>query len=95
LDRFYPDVLSDCQVSFVHLIGRKELNLSESIRLKERRLAKRLSEHVDYARHVFDLHLTKPADPDEVLRVVADRRGLRDAARRAASSSTGSVQNTP
>jgi CheY-like chemotaxis protein len=43
----------------------------------------------------FDLHLTKPADPDEVLRVVADRRGLRDAARRAASSSTGSVQNAP
>jgi CheY-like chemotaxis protein len=25
----------------------------------------------------FDLHLTKPADPDEVLRVLADRRALR------------------
>lgn len=27
----------------------------------------------------FDLHLTKPADPDEVLRVLADRRALRGA----------------
>lgn len=31
----------------------------------------------------FDLHLTKPADPDEVLRVLADRQSLRDARRRA------------
>jgi CheY-like chemotaxis protein len=27
----------------------------------------------------FDLHLTKPADPDDVLRVLADRKALRDA----------------
>lgn len=33
----------------------------------------------------FDLHLTKPADPDEVLRVLSERRGLREAGRRAAS----------
>jgi len=30
----------------------------------------------------FDLHLTKPADPDEVLRVLAQRAALRDEARR-------------
>ena len=29
----------------------------------------------------FDLHLTKPADPDEVLRVLAERRELRAAGR--------------
>jgi CheY-like chemotaxis protein len=36
----------------------------------------------------FDLHLTKPADPDEVLRVLAERRNLRNAttAREAFSS---------
>ena len=36
----------------------------------------------------FDLHLTKPADPDEVLRVLADRQSLRDARRRAGPSVT-------
>jgi CheY-like chemotaxis protein len=36
----------------------------------------------------FDLHLTKPADPDEVLRVLAERRVLREAGRRAAASVT-------
>jgi CheY-like chemotaxis protein len=35
----------------------------------------------------FDLHLTKPADPDEVLRVLAERRVLRSAAVRAAALS--------
>jgi CheY-like chemotaxis protein len=33
----------------------------------------------------FDLHLTKPADPDEVLRVLADRAALRAAGRRASA----------
>lgn len=32
----------------------------------------------------FDLHLTKPADPDEVLRVLADRQALRAASLKAA-----------
>jgi CheY-like chemotaxis protein len=36
----------------------------------------------------FDLHLTKPADPDEVLRVLAERQSLRDARRRAGPSLT-------
>jgi CheY-like chemotaxis protein len=36
----------------------------------------------------FDLHLTKPADPDEVLRVLSERRELREAGRRAASALT-------
>jgi len=31
----------------------------------------------------FDLHLTKPADPDEVLRVLAERQSLREAGRHA------------
>jgi CheY-like chemotaxis protein len=31
----------------------------------------------------FDLHLTKPADPGEVLRVLAERQSLREARRRA------------
>jgi len=36
----------------------------------------------------FDLHLTKPADPDEVLRVLSERRELREASRLAASALT-------
>ncbi|MEI7446949.1 MAG: response regulator [Burkholderiales bacterium] len=36
----------------------------------------------------FDLHITKPADPDEVLRVLADRVALRAAGRAAALTST-------
>ncbi len=36
----------------------------------------------------FDLHLTKPADPDEVLRVLAERQVLRNAGRRAAAEVT-------
>lgn len=40
----------------------------------------------------FDLHLTKPADPDEVLRVLSERRELRAAGRRAASELTTTGQ---
>lgn len=40
----------------------------------------------------FDLHLTKPADPDEVLRVVAERRALRAAG---ATDLTGTAQPDP
>jgi two-component system, sensor histidine kinase len=36
----------------------------------------------------FDLHLTKPADPDEVLRVLADRRSFRAAGRSGAAAAT-------
>jgi CheY-like chemotaxis protein len=36
----------------------------------------------------FDLHLTKPADPDEVLRVLAERGPLREAGRRASIVTT-------
>lgn len=43
----------------------------------------------------FDLHLTKPADPDEVLRVLADRRTLRAAGRRAATDFTSTAQPDP
>ena len=38
----------------------------------------------------FDLHLTKPADPDEVLRVLADRQALRAAGRAAEVTGPGS-----
>jgi CheY-like chemotaxis protein len=40
----------------------------------------------------FDLHLTKPADPDEVLRVLSERRELREASRLAASTLTTTAQ---
>ena len=43
----------------------------------------------------FDLHLTKPADPDEVLRVLADRQSLRDARRRAGPSITTTESPDP
>jgi CheY-like chemotaxis protein len=36
----------------------------------------------------FDLHLTKPADPDEVLRVLVERRRLREIGRAARSTTT-------
>ncbi len=36
----------------------------------------------------FDLHLTKPADPDEVLRVLSERHALRAAGRDAAAGLT-------
>jgi CheY-like chemotaxis protein len=44
----------------------------------------------------FDLHLTKPADPDEVLRVLAERRELRSAttARAAISSPAAGSEAT-
>jgi CheY-like chemotaxis protein len=40
----------------------------------------------------FDLHLTKPADPDEVLRVLAQRRTLRSDSRAAAAAGTGATR---
>ena len=43
----------------------------------------------------FDLHLTKPADPDEVLRVLAERQSLRDARRRAGPSLTTTGSPAP
>lgn len=43
----------------------------------------------------FDLHLTKPADPEEVLRVLAERQTLRDARRRAGPSLTTSGSPEP
>lgn len=36
----------------------------------------------------FDLHLTKPADPDQVLRVLAERQSLREAGRQVAAGVT-------
>jgi CheY-like chemotaxis protein len=43
----------------------------------------------------FDLHLTKPADPDDVLRVLADRKALRGATLGLAARAAATVRAGP
>lgn len=43
----------------------------------------------------FDIHLTKPADPDDVLRVLADREAVRGATREQAARAAATAQAGP